>query len=287
MRQLKRLFYIILINILVSAATVFLVLNYWEKRDGSLAAPSAEALTPVVLVITATNPEIPATEAVSIPIAAAQDNLPEPSEAAPQITPTPAPEVIQYQVREGDTLGSISVQFDVSVETIMELNEISDPNTVYLGQVLLIPTGELEVEEATPDAPTEAPLTATPSETPPPSTTVPTPTAGTPSGGSQIVVEIVSVISPGDIENERVRISRSGEGELSLANWSLTDDDGNTYIFPQLFLYTGGAVDVHTKAGLNTVVDLYWGLSAPVWRSGEQAILRDAQGEVQATFRVP
>lgn len=286
MRQVKRLFYIILINILVSAATVFLVLNYWEKRDSSLAAPGAEALTPVVLVITATSPDIPATEAVSIPIAAAQDNPPKPSEPAPQITPTNAPEVIQYQVREGDTLGSISVQFDVSVETIMALNEISDPNTVYLGQILLIPTGELEAEEAAPDTATEAPPTATPSETPPP-TTIPTPTTGTPSGGGQVAVEIVSVISPGDFENERVRISRSGEGELSLANWSLTDDDGNNYIFPQLFLYTGGAVDVHTKAGLNTVVDLYWGLAAPVWEPGEQAILRDEQGEVRATYRVP
>lgn len=287
MRQLKRLFYIILINVIVSATTVFLVLNYWEKREGSLAASGAEALTPVVLVVTATSPEIPATESVAIPITAAPDNPPEPTEAASETPPTSTPEVIQYQVREGDTLGSISVQFDVSVEAIMALNEISDPNTVYLGQILLIPTGELETEEATPEAPTEAPPTATPSETPLPSTTIPTPTAGTPSGGGQIIVEIVSVISPGDIENERVRISRSGEGEMSLANWSLTDDDGNTYIFPQLFLYTGGAVDVHTKAGLNTVVDLYWGLAAPVWESGEQAILRDAQGEVRATYRVP
>jgi hypothetical protein len=46
-------------------------------------------------------------------------------------------------------------------------------------------------------------------------------------------------------------------------------------------------VDVHTQGGQNTVVDLYWGLVAAVWESGEQAILRDAQGVVRATYRVP
>jgi LysM repeat protein len=286
MRLLKRLIYIILLNIVISAVTVLLVLNYWEKRNGS--APLAQALTPVVVVVTPTFFETPGTAVVAVPLAeAAQssiENPPAPSETPPQSIATSTLEVIDYQVREGDTLGSIAVQFDVSVESIMALNDITDPNTVYLGQTLKIPTGELEPEAS----PTLAVPTATPSKTlPPPPTAVVSPTPGTPSAGGEVTVEIVSVIAAGDIENERVRISRSGEGELLLANWSLTDDDGNTYIFPQLYLYAGGAVDLHTKGGQNTVVDLYWGLAAAVWESGEQAILRDAQGEVRATYRVP
>jgi LysM repeat protein len=286
MRQLKRLFYIILLNIIISAATVLLVLNYWEKRNGS--APIAQVLTPVVVVVTPTFSEIPGTAVVAVPLVdAAQsstENPAAPSETPPQSIATSTLEVINYQVREGDTLGSIAVQFDVSVEAIMAINEITDPNTVYLGQILKIPTGELEPEESA----TEAPPSPTPSNTlPPPPTAGTSPTPSIPSTDGNVTVEIVSVIAPGDFENERIRISRSGEGELSLANWSLTDDDGNTYIFPQLYLYVGGAVDLHTKGGQNTVVDLYWGLAAAVWESGEQAILRDAQGEVRATYRVP
>jgi LysM repeat protein len=282
MRQLKRLFYIILLNVLISAATVLLVLNYWEKRDGS--APLDQALTPMVYVVTPTLFETPATSVVAIPLAAAPGISPEPSQAPPLVTPTSLPEVIDYQVREGDTLGSIAVQFDVSVEDIMAVNEITDPNTVYLGQILKIPTGELETEAV----PTETQPLPTPSNTlPPPPTAVISPTPSTPSAGGGVIVEIVSVIAPGDLSNERVRISRSGDGELSLANWTLTDDDGNTYTFPQLFLYAGGAVDVHTQGGQDTVVDLYWGHAAAVWESGEQAILRDEQGVVRATYHVP
>jgi hypothetical protein len=65
MRQFKRLFYIVLLNVLISGATVLLVLNYWEKRDGS--APPAQALTPLVYVITPTFFETPGTAVVAIP----------------------------------------------------------------------------------------------------------------------------------------------------------------------------------------------------------------------------
>jgi LysM repeat protein len=285
MRQLKRLFYIILLNIIISAATVLLILNYWEKRNES--ASSESALTPVVVVVTSTSFEMPVTGSAAIPLTVEPEVLLQPSATVPQATATSLPEVFDYQVREGDTLGSIAVQFDVSVEAIMALNEIIDPNTVYLGQILKIPNAEVEAEES----PAQELPTPTPSNTlppPPTSEASPTPeTLSTPSSDSEIVVEILSVISPGDLENERVRISRSGDGELLLANWSLTDADGHTYIFPQLYLYEDGAVDVHTKSGQNTVVDLYWGLSIAVWESGEQAILRDAQGEVRATYTIP
>ena len=82
-------------------------------------------------------------------------------------------------------------------------------------------------------------------------------------------------------------LKRSGSGELALAGWRLTDEDGHVYIFPQLILYQDGAVNVYTGLGQDTVVDLYWGLSAPVWQSGEMVTLYDAQGEVRASFAIP
>lgn len=52
-------------------------------------------------------------------------------------TPTPAP--FLYTVKEGDTLFSIALQFDVSSNEIVAANTLVDPNNVFVGQELLIP----------------------------------------------------------------------------------------------------------------------------------------------------
>ena len=53
--------------------------------------------------------------------------------------PTPTPEPYRYTVEAGDSLGTIAQQFGVSGVSIMEANELQDPNSVYVGQSLVIP----------------------------------------------------------------------------------------------------------------------------------------------------
>jgi hypothetical protein len=103
----------------------------------------------------------------------------------------------------------------------------------------------------------------------------------------QIPVEIVSVVGAGTLSAEVVVVRYNGEGELGLADWQLKDDDGNVFTFPQLTLYTNGAVQIHTVSGSDTVVDLYMGLRDPIWESGESAKLYDPQDNLQAIYRVP
>ena len=103
----------------------------------------------------------------------------------------------------------------------------------------------------------------------------------------QVPVEIISVVGAGTLEAEVVVVRYNGEGELGLANWQLKDDSGNTFTFPQLTLYTNGAVQVHTASGTDTVVDLYMGLRDPIWESGESARLFDPQDNLRAIYRVP
>ncbi|MBX3014426.1 MAG: LysM peptidoglycan-binding domain-containing protein [Caldilineaceae bacterium] len=57
------------------------------------------------------------------------------AEGAP--TPTPAP--YRYTIQEGDSLGSIAQQFGVSAVSIMEANNLQNPNNVFIGQELEIP----------------------------------------------------------------------------------------------------------------------------------------------------
>ena len=102
-----------------------------------------------------------------------------------------------------------------------------------------------------------------------------------------IPVEIVSVIGAGTLNAEWVVVSYKGEDPINLASWELRDEDRNVFVFPQLVLHKDGAVQVHTASGTNTVIDLYWSASNPVWESGEEAQLFDPSGNVRAVYKVP
>ena len=115
------------------------------------------------------------------------------------------------------------------------------------------------------------------------------PPLATPGNGTLIggVLDIVSVVGAGVLENESVEILNTGGNEVNLTGWKLQAANGKSFTFPGLTLLDGGLVTVHTGEGINTVVDLYWGLSHPAWESGQLVILLDAQDNVQALYRIP
>ena len=54
-------------------------------------------------------------------------------------TPTPGPSGNTYTVQYGDTLSGIAYRFGTTVAVLCQLNGISDPNYIYVGQVLRLP----------------------------------------------------------------------------------------------------------------------------------------------------
>ncbi len=104
---------------------------------------------------------------------------------------------------------------------------------------------------------------------------------------ANIPVEIVSVIGAGTLSAEWVVVAYKGDDQINLANWELRDEDRHVFVFPQIVLHKDGAVQVHTSTGTNTVIDLYWNASDPVWQSGEEAQLFDPSGNLRAKYKVP
>ncbi len=98
---------------------------------------------------------------------------------------------------------------------------------------------------------------------------------------------IETVIGAGVLDNEHVVLQRSGDGELSLAGWRLEDGAGNTYTFPELTLFKGGTINLNTRQGEDTVLDLFWGLSYPIWKAGKTVYLYDAQDELKVSYTIP
>lgn len=281
MRHWKRLFYYLIINVIVSACTVFAVLTYWERTHPEM--PILSQVNPFAQ-ITPMSPRalFPAYDTDEVTI----EHTPEPAvatelSAATQATETPQAE-IEYIVQTGDTLGAIAVKFNITVAEIIAVNEIANPDALEVGQVLIIlrpfvvvsTQTSLPAEEFSEETDTGSATPASlPTNTPPPT------------GEARVIID--SVIGAGDLATERIYFDRIGPGEISLAGWQLVDENGEIFIFPEFTLFERGGVYIYTRSGPATAVTLYWELDHAVWESGEMVVLLDNQGEEHASYQIP
>ena len=278
MRHWKRLFYYLVINVMVSACTMVSVLFLWQNYQSEI--PFLNDVNPLAMIT-------PLSPRSLFPNYESQTATPEPTVEAALATEIPVLEEpaetqmaeMTYAVETGDTLGAIAVKYNITVAEILDANEIPNPDSLVVGQVLIIrrplvaasthtalPAGEIEAEVD----PTEA----APTNTPEPLT-----------GESRVLID--SIIGAGDLASERVFLKRVGPGEISLTGWSLVGENGDTFTFPQLTLFENGAVFVHTRQGQTTAVALYWELDHTVWSSGDTVVLIDDQGGVHTSYQIP
>ena len=256
MSNWKKLSFYILINVLVSAITTWIVLTIWGRIYQPVTTPK---------VSNSPNPNLVASTAKSMStIASGGANSSIQASKTEQL-------VEEYVVRADDTLGKIAADYEVSVEKLLKFNGLKDPNALSVGMVIYIP---IEPEIVPTDEPTPTRQAGLVSGTP-----------GDVEQGGSVVIN--SVIGIGDIASERVFLSRTGKGVLVVSGWRIMDEDGNVFALPNLELYEGGAVNLWTKSGTQTVVDLFWGLQSAVWESGETVALIDADGKLQASYIIP
>jgi len=106
-------------------------------------------------------------------------------------------------------------------------------------------------------------------------------------GAASINVNIIGVIGVGTLTDEQVIIRNDSADPVVLTGWYLVDNKGVSYTFPQLTIFHGAKVQVHTESGSNNASDLYWGRTAPIWSSGELVVLYDAKNIARAFYRIP
>jgi len=249
------------LNIVVSAVVVLSILFWWDNRAGAAVAEATVAATLPPGVLATPNIAAPPSGTVAAEVAAA-DTAATGDETA-----------VVHTVQAGDTLDRISQQYDVSVDDIMAANGLTDPNVISVGQQLTIPVGGLPT--ATVPPPTE--IAALPS---------PIPTEAVVTGQGEIA--ITSVNTPGVLATEAVQIVNNGTALQSMRGWKVRDEDGNVYTFGEVGIFGEGAgILLHSGAGVDSPLELFWGLTEPVWRSGETLTLWDAADQVVGTFVIP
>jgi LysM repeat protein len=230
----RRWIFYLALNVLVSAATMLTVLYLWDRshQPAPLAIPSA---TPMVHA----------------------NFTPQPSVYA---TPTP----FLYTVKSGDTLGQIAERFGITVEELIAVNNLADPDWLEPGMQLVIPAGAAGVSRPVSAKPT---VTAAEEE-------------------QALWPEIDSVVSPGNLFLEAVRITNPGPNTV-LTGWKIRSSRGAEYVFGEFSLVARGAVLVHTAEGIDTSIDLYWNLKEILWHPGDEAMLTDPLGNLRSVYVIP
>jgi LysM repeat protein len=131
---------LVIITILVFGVRV--VGSNAEQMAASLATATAEAAVPDTPIPTAT--QVPPTPTAT-PVPPTATPLPTstptatqtPTPLPPTATPTPTP--IRHTVEEGDVLWDLAREYGVTVDDIVAANELEDPDSLSIDQVLIIP----------------------------------------------------------------------------------------------------------------------------------------------------
>jgi len=145
------------------------VRSRWSLPAASLAALAALALTVACGGSDGGDAPSGVFDPSAIPTATAPATLPDPLILRDGVVPPPGGETT-YTVEDGDSPSTIADQFGVTVEDLMAANDIADPTSLVVGQVLTIPGVPSdsdvlgETQEPTPARPT--PVAPEPTEAP-------------------------------------------------------------------------------------------------------------------------
>ena len=124
----------LLLNVFVSAAVAVAVLMYWDKYQRPYVSIDPNRVEPA-----------------NIEYSTIQDN-----QIDHEISNAKLQDSTTYRVRAGDTIGGIALQFNLTVEELMQENSMSDPNRLAIDDMLVIPVAKSLEPTASPMAPESA-----------------------------------------------------------------------------------------------------------------------------------
>jgi competence protein ComEC len=87
-----------------------------------------------------------------------------------------------------------------------------------------------------------------------------------------------------NLADEYIVVANRGSEPVDLTGWTLTDESGARYVFPEgTTLDAGASLTVRTGDGTDTETDYYWGAGRPVWNNdGDTVTLLRADGGLVA-----
>lgn len=265
----RQLSFVIILNALISLVIAVAVVWIVEARRpdpealAALSTPSAAIDVPLAATLTPTQPAAAAAPgeqtAGEQPTGEAAAGEGQPAATSTAGADTPA-EGSEYVVQNGDSLSGIADRFGVPVAAIMAANKLDNPDFVFVGQRLTIPSGD---------------------------TTAVVPTATAIATTVNTGISVTAVAGVGELASEVVNIGNDSDLAVNLQGWRLEREGGPAYTFDNVLLFPGSGLKLHSGPGTNTSVDVYWNQAAGVWSTGAVARLVNPQGAEVSRFPVP
>ncbi|MEM7125392.1 MAG: LysM peptidoglycan-binding domain-containing protein [Chloroflexota bacterium] len=272
----RYLILLITINAIISLAIALLVAWLVELRR-----PDPEELAALL-------PALASSTAVATPLLAStaelqQLELRQIETATVAIVPTqsaPQPTGPVYVVQSGDSLSSIATRYGVSLNDLLETNELDDPDFVFVGQRLFLPNGA-STDGASSTGTTQSDVGASGVNTSGNSAET---TQGTDLSSS---VKISGIDGVGDLENESLLLVNESDLPLNLQGWTVSYEGGPIYTFGNFPIFPGGSVRLYTKVGTDTTINVFWGRDTAIWQSQIESRLVNIQGQLVHQYQVP
>ncbi len=253
----RLLIFIVLVNAFVSLTIAATVVWVAEQRRPSPEDLAVQLTPPPAVVLSGNGRSAaiatpPAADVETAQQATVTQTLPTAIAA-----PTDTDETEIYVVESGDSLLAIAARFSLTLDTLMQANDLTDPDFVYVGQHLVIPASQNVV-----GAPADS-------------------AAGLAQQGLQLRIE-----NAGELATESVQVVNDSDAAVNLQGWTLSRDDGPSYTFGSAPLFPGSGIRLYTGAGQDNSLNRYWGRSSSAWIAGSTAVLRNPGGELIAKIDV-
>lgn len=182
---------------------------------------------------------------------------------------------IYHAVLSGDTPYGVALRYGADFQELLDVNDLTIETSLNLqiGDILVVPL-EGCLDEA---APGDSSAESEPS---------PAPAVEATSTPVNAQFEIVAVEGLGDITAEGIRLRNAGD-RVEISNWTLSDEDGNRFVFPVSMLFPQGEIVIYTRSGTSTGDARFWGKDESVWAAGEALTLSDEAGRALQTLQIP
>lgn len=190
--------------------------------------------------------------------------------------PIQAQHCIYHAVLSGDTPYGVALRYGADFQELLDVNDLTIETSLNLqiGDILVVPLEGCLEEVAQGEAPAQEAGEAQ------------VPAIEATSTPVNVLLEIVAAEGLGDITAERIRLRNIGD-RINMSDWTLSDEHGNSYVFPVTMLFPQGEVVIYTRSGTSTGDARFWGKDASVWEAGESLTISDATGRALLTLQIP
>ena len=190
--------------------------------------------------------------------------------------PIQAQNCVYHSILSGDTPFGVALRYGADFQELLDVNDltIETSQNLQIGDILVVPLKGCVQAVAVDDTSAQEPVAAEQPAIEPTSTPV------------SAQFEIVAVEGLGDITAESIRLRNIGD-RVNMTNWTLSDSDGNSFIFPVTMRFPQDEIVIYTRTGTSTADARFWGKDESVWEAGEELTLRDEQDRVLLTLVIP